>query len=265
MATQALGAWSSLATFVVVCFMMLSSGDFSFLLTLSSMISVFSFLMVAVTVFRNGNADGVSSVMMECYVLVFAGRLMSILRYEGYLPLDKSGDWFYQSCEALGLVLAASICVLCRVRYNFSYDKAADNLHHLALVVPAVVLALLLHPHLNDEMFADVSWTFALYLESITVLPQLAMFVSQNRVTSHISHFLAAQALSRLLSFTFWASSFRELAVPQHSIKQYAGHWVIGIQLLQLIIMGDFVYRYIQCVRKGIPVTELLRDASEFV
>ena len=30
----------------------------------------------------------------------------------GYLPFDKSGDWFYQTCEALGFCLAGTMVSL---------------------------------------------------------------------------------------------------------------------------------------------------------
>jgi hypothetical protein len=31
--------------------------------------------------------------------------------YEGYLPFDKSGDWFYQTCEVLALLMVAGLLV----------------------------------------------------------------------------------------------------------------------------------------------------------
>jgi hypothetical protein len=36
------------------------------------------------------------------------------------------------------------------------------------------------------------------------------------------------------------------------------------MQLLQLIVMGDFIYHYIQCIRKGIS-TQFLLVASDQV
>lgn len=38
-------------------------------------------------------------------------RLTSILVYEGYLPFDKSGDWFYQATEILSLAEVAVLLV----------------------------------------------------------------------------------------------------------------------------------------------------------
>jgi hypothetical protein len=31
--------------------------------------------------------------------------------YEGYLPFDKSGDWFYQTCEVLALLMVAGLLI----------------------------------------------------------------------------------------------------------------------------------------------------------
>merc|ERR1712084_113270 len=107
-------------------------------------------------------------------------------------------------------------------------------------------------------MPSDISWAFALYLESVTVLPQLFMFMKEGSAQPHTAHFLAAQALSRLMSFIFWASSFSELSNPNHHIKQFVGHWVVGIRAFQLVVMGDFIYQYVRCIQKGIPVSEVL-------
>jgi len=250
--------WGGFGAFVVTVFWVFSSGDFSFLLTLSSLVSMFSFLLVAMAVESGKSVKGVSLKMMECYILVFLCRAFAIIPFEGYLPFDKSGDWLYQVCEAFCLCLSGSIVYCCRVQYASTYDPSTDNLNHVWLIAPAAVVSLILHPHLNNFIPSDICWAFALYLESVTVLPQLFMFMKEGKAQSHTSHFLAAQALSRLMSFIFWASSFSELSNKNHPIKQFVGNWVVIIQLIQLVIMGDFIYHYIRCLQQGIPVTEVL-------
>merc|ERR1712083_64321 len=131
-------------------------------------------------------------------------------------------------------------------------------MNHLYIVAPAAAISLVIHPHLNNFLLSDICWAFALYLESVTVLPQLFMFMKEGKAQPHTSHFLAAQALSRLMSFIFWASSFSELSNPDHMIKKYVGNWVVVVQLLQLVVMGDFIYHYVRCVQKGISVSEVL-------
>jgi len=250
--------WGGFFASVIIVFWVFSSGDFSFLLTLSSIVSMFSFLMVAMAVESEKSVKGVSLKMMECYIVVFACRLTAIVPFEGYLPFDKSGDWLYQVCEGFGLCLAGSIVYCCRKQYAQTYDPEVDTFNHLWIIGPAAAVALILHPHLNGFLPTDIAWAFALYLESVTVLPQLFLFMKEGRASPHTAHFLAAQALSRLMSFIFWASSFSELSNPHHTIKQYVGHWVVGVQLLQLCIMGDFIYQYARCIQKGIPISEVL-------
>jgi len=260
--TQGFKVWGSLAATAITVFWVFSSGDFSFLLTLSSLISMFSFLMVAMAIEQGKSVAGVSQKMMECYLVVFFFRLFAIIPFEGYLPFDKSGDWLYQLCEAVALCFAGSIVYCCRVQFPNTYSADTDTLNHFYLIGPAAAVALILHPHLNNFLPSDIAWAFALYLESVTVLPQLFMFMKEGKAAPHTAHFLAAQALSRLMSFIFWASSFSELSNPDHYIKQFVGNWVVVIQLLQLIVMGDFIYHYIQCISKGLPVSELLSSTN---
>lgn len=256
--TEAFKVWGTFFVFVFVVFWLCSSGDFSFLLTLSSIVSMFSFGLVAMKIESGRSVQGVSLKMMECYILIFFGRLCAIVPFEGYLPFDKSGDWLYQACEAVGLCLAGSIVYACRVRYQHTYSPHTDNLYHLWLIVPALAMSLVFHPNLNNFLPSDIAWAFALYLESVAVVPQLFMFCKEGKAQEHTSHFLAAQALAKLMSFIFWASSFSELSNPDHTIKKFVGNWVVAMQLVQLIVMGDFIYQYIRCIQQGIPVTRVV-------
>jgi len=258
MQTEAFKIWGSFFVTVIVVFCLFSSGDFSFLLTLSSLVSVFSFLMVALKIETNRTVKGVSLKMMECYVLIFFGRLCAIVPYEGYLPFDKSGDWFYQLCEGIGFCLACGIVYFIRARHESTYDPSTDTLNNLYLIGPAFAVALIFHPNLNNNLPTDIAWAAALYLESVAVLCQLFMFMKEGQAQPHTSHFLAAQALAKLMSFIFWASSFSELSNPNHYIKAFVGNWVVAMQLVQLIVMGDFIHHYIRCIQKGIPVSQLL-------
>lgn len=38
-------------------------------------------------------ASSVSLKTLQAYLFVFSFRLVSIMRHEGYLPYDRSGDW----------------------------------------------------------------------------------------------------------------------------------------------------------------------------
>ncbi|KAH0486522.1 MAG: hypothetical protein KVP17_000467 [Porospora cf. gigantea B] len=254
-------AWVALFGLVVLVYFFLSDGDFSFLLTMSSLISMFSFLMVFVKIERIKSVAGVSSRMMECYVILLAARLCSIIPFEGYLPWDRSGDWLYQTAEVLSLFLSTVIVYSCRKRYVHTYDDNGDSINHLYIALPAFLLSLILHPSLNAFMPADIAWTFALYLEALASLPQLFMFTREGKVEPFMSHFLGGQALSKVCSFVFWLSTYQELNDPSKSMKSYVGVWVIVMQSLQLLVMGDFIYHYVRCLSRGVPVQFLLNES----
>ena len=259
-----LAFWGIFLVSGMVLMWLFSDWDFSLLLTLSSLTSMFAFLMVAAKIDSSKSARGVSLRMFECYLLVAICRLIAILPFQAYLPYDKTGDWLYQVVEVISFVLVCATVYMLRIRYAASYEAESDKFPHVYLMGGALILALLFHPSLNSSMPIDVSWTFALYLEAVTVLPQLLMFQRSGKVETFTSHFLAAQALSRVLSFVFWSHSHQELNDNSRSLKSYVGWWVLGMQFVQLIVMADFVYYYVRCIRKGISVQYIML-ASETV
>eukprot|EP00914_Ancora_sagittata_P005642 GHVO01011500.1.p1 GENE.GHVO01011500.1~~GHVO01011500.1.p1 ORF type:complete len:219 (+),score=17.95 GHVO01011500.1:80-736(+) len=215
--------------------------------------------MVCLKIELSKSAAGVSLRMFECYLILIFARLCSIIPHEGYLPYDRSGDWLYQSIESLSLCLAGTVVYLCRMRHAKTYDSRTDTFKHVLLILPTAVLAFLLHPSLNNYLPSDICWAFALYLESVACLPQLFMFQKRGKVEPFTSHFLASQALSKLLQFIFWCSSYSELNSDQDKPwKSYAGHWVVLLQGGQLLMMADFIYHYIRCITRGISVEYIL-------
>eukprot|EP00434_Breviolum_minutum_P017169 symbB.v1.2.015156.t1/scaffold1117.1/size136927/7 len=177
-----------------------------------------------------------------------------------------------QQVEQIETLTLLMIFTLSRVN-----AEDTDTFQHLYLGVGALGLSLIFHPNLNGFLPSDIGWAFALYLESVAVLCQLYMFMKEGRAQEFTSHFLAAQArkknsvtsspplvqctgeaMAKVMSFIFWASSFSELSDPNHHIKAFVGNWVVCAQLIQLLIMGDFIYHYMRCIQKGIPVSQLL-------
>ena len=253
-------AWIGFCLAVLIIFLFLSDGDYSFMLTLSSFIGMFSFVMVIFCIERGKNSKGISLKMFDCYLVLLFFRLFSIIFYDGYLPYDRTGDWFYQTTEAFSFIFCCTLSFLCRVRYRDTYDSANDSLNPFLLIIPSLLLSLVIHPSLNSFMPADASWTFALYLEATACLPQLFMFQKQQKVEPFMTHFLAGQALSKVVSFLFWISCYTELNDPTKKLKSYIGIWVIVLQIIQLIVMGDFIHHYIRCITRGVPVEFILTE-----
>jgi len=135
-------------------------------------------------------------------------------------------------------------------KYVHSYQAQQDTLTLAVPVIAAAVLAALVHPDLNNFYPADVSWTFALYLETFSMLPQLFMMTKiGGEVEALTSHYVASVAASKFFTFVFWLFSFKELA-PRSGIN-FAGWAVMIAYLSQLLMFADFFYHYVVSIRRG--------------
>ena len=64
-------------------------------------------------------------------------------------------------------------------KYEISYNSDLDSIKYYYVLPLTLVLACLFHPSLNANFFGDVAWTFALYTESLALMPQLYLFMKK--------------------------------------------------------------------------------------
>lgn len=64
-------------------------------------------------------------------------------------------------------------------KYEISYNADLDSIKFYYILPLTFILACLFHPSLNANFFGDVSWTFALYTESVAMMPQLYLFMKK--------------------------------------------------------------------------------------
>jgi len=260
--------WGTFITFVLFVYHFLSDGDFSFLLTLGAISCCFAVMTLTFKIVTQKSSKGISLKSLQLYALVFFFRLCSILVYEGYLPFDRSGDWLYQTIEAIALVMTMINIGLILGPFNstysahldvFGYYKSVPSAFGIVwIVVPCFLLALLVHPSLNGNVMTDLSWTFSCYLETFAMVPQLFLFTkkkSQNAVVEDFtSHFVFALGCGRLLHFIFWLSSYHELNDSQVSGGSWAGYVVVSFQFLQMLLMAKYFYHYLKSAATGAPL-----------
>jgi ER lumen protein retaining receptor len=115
----------------------------------------FGFGLLNYKMWMGRTAGGVSVKTLELYSLTFFFRLLSIMRHQGYLPFDKTGDWFYHVVETMSLlsVILALYGIFMPMisTYAEKHDRFG-NLHIpsefgvLYLLVPCIILAIIFHP-----------------------------------------------------------------------------------------------------------------------
>jgi len=255
--------WLGFFTASLFVYFLLSGGDFSFLMTYGAMSRMFGFGILNVKTFKSQRATGVSVKTLQLYTIVFFFRLTSIIRHEGYLPYDKSGDWLYHAIEIMALIFTASALWACMMPYNRTYQKDVDTFGEMHvppgfgavyLAIPIFFLACFIHPNLNVDFLSDMAWTYAMYLESVALIPQLYMFQKQQAGVVELltAHFVAALGFGRVLEFCFWIYSYNELATASGS--KLPGYLALFSQFMQLVLMLDFFWYYFMAVKNATPL-----------
>jgi len=236
---------------LIVCFAgrFVSDHAFSALITLGAAIQLLGFCLLRLKMRKQKGAAGMSSRTLQMFAVTYVFRLYSTLQYNGYLPVDRSGDWAYQLIEVLALCVVISLLVAMHTKYEATYEKEADTCAIHYFVIGCLLMSYFVHPDLNRRKVPDIAWTSALYMEAVSMVPQLYMMAKKGgEVESLASHYIACVFVCRLMMISFWLHTYTEL-LPRGATFNFAGYGVVGAQLLQLVLFGDFMYYYVKSIR----------------
>lgn len=221
---------------------LVSAKDFSAIVTLSSLVQCFAFVILSVKVHVTKCVAGLSSRTLQMFVLFYAFRLTSTWLNGGYNPVDPTGDYVYQAIDTASLGLVLYLLYGLHKTHVLSYQEEHDTLPLLPLVVPCCVLAFFVHGSFSGCQFFDIVWATSTNLETFTMLPQLWMMGKMGgTVDGMTSHFVAATLLSTVLTFTWWWHISPELEKRGPCLIAKV---VTVFQMLKLLLSGDFMYYY---------------------
>ena len=245
--------WSSIIIVITLIFIFISSKDFSFFLVLSSLVQTCAFIIILLKVTNYQSCSGLSANTLICYAILLFARLTSTLFYPGYLPSDSSGSWLYQLSDITSLLICILLIYLIYIKYRETSDIMSDGkVPFYVLAITSYILAIIFRSSLNNNAFCDINWAFSMYLEAFAIFPQILLFtIKKGQIESFTSHYVALCGLSRLFSLIFWYDTYEELFTDQVYFGRYVGYFIIGSQILQLIIMADYYYLYFKSILKG--------------
>jgi len=227
----------------------LTDWKFSAVITLSAAVQCLGFCLLRLKIRQQHGAQGISSRSLQLFAVMYVCRLFSTLQFNGYLPVDRTGDWVYQTCEVCALAVIVSVLASVHSQHEGSYEKENDTCAIMPFLIGCVFLSTLVHPSLNNRRIPDIAWTAALYLESIAMVPQLFLMTKKGgEVESLASHYVACVFVSRILMMSFWINSYAELK-PKGSDFNWPGYGVMGAQALQVVLFADFMWYYVKGLR----------------
>mmetsp|Transcript_4837 Transcript_4837/g.6268 ORF Transcript_4837/g.6268 Transcript_4837/m.6268 type:complete len:228 (-) Transcript_4837:908-1591(-) len=208
---------------------------------------VFSILVLLLRLRVGRNAQGISVRTHELYLVVFITR---------YLDIFTKFYSIYNSAMKV-LFLASTASIIYTIKYKepikTTYDKAQDSfLHWKFAVLPCAVIAVITHmigSGMEKFDLTELLWTFSIYLESVSILPQLIVLQRYREVENLTGNYVFFMGAYRALYIVNWV-------YRANTEKGYQHHWVVYFcGVLQTLLYADFFYYYVKAKSKGGKLT----------
>jgi len=229
---------------IFVGYHMASDGVFSSIVTLASVIQFLGLILTMMKINQLGGFGILSMKSLQLYVVVYVMRLVCTLFNEGYLPIDQSGDWAYQTADIFSLLVILFLLFKSRGNPTVREEKPFPMFW---CILGCVVLAIFIHPCHNLGTWSDVSWTASVYLECFVMIPQLRLIATSNNVEALTSHSIACTFCYRALNFYFWLICRREL-IRTRCPTHLPAYVVVGALAIQTILLLDFMFYYLRAL-----------------
>jgi len=219
-----------------------SDKGYSSVLTLGAGTQFFGFMMLIHKVHRQKSVAGISRRSLETYALVLMVKLTSTLFRQGYLPVDRSGDWVYQLGDIASLAAVLHLMIEMHTTYKATYQEEYDTLDVTRCYPICVLMAIFIHGDLNNSFVFDTIWTLHMNLDTVAMIPQLWLIARLGEVEGMTSHWVFCMVFSRACSFSFWFYGFREL--KRGNSINLCGWQLVLAHAIQLLLATDFLYYY---------------------
>lgn len=160
------------------------------------------------------------------------------------------------------LTLVATAWVIYTMRFTdmkATYQQEQDTVRLYHVVLPCLVLALMAHPSTTHWLLFRVLWAFCVYVEAVSVLPQLRMMQNAKVVERFTAHYVFALGLSRFFSCAHWILQILE--GNKYLLQALgSGLWpamVLISEIVQTFILADFCFYYVKSYAEGSGVVRL--------
>ncbi|OMO65948.1 ER lumen protein retaining receptor [Corchorus capsularis] len=106
------------------------------------------------------------------------------------------------------LIFTAWVIFMIRFKLKSTYINELDNFPIKYLVVPCLILSTLIHPYTSQIYVSDPFWAFCVYLESVSVMPQLRMMQNAKMIEPFTAHYVFALGVARFFGCAHWIIKF---------------------------------------------------------
>ena len=189
-------------------------------------------VILVVKILMTGSVSGLSGKTQVFYALVFTTR---------YLDLLTVFISYYNTVMKCAFIFLTYLTVvLIYYKYRSSYDNKNDSHWTLIILIPAALLSCLIN---HEFSFMEVTWTFSIYLEAVTMIPQTIMLCRTGECETITMHYVFVLGLYRAFYIANWADRYYN--------EGFYDLVAISGGILQTVIYFPFFYLYFTKARKG--------------
>ncbi|KMZ66291.1 putative ER lumen protein retaining receptor [Zostera marina] len=146
------------------------------------------------------------------------------------------------------------VIYMIRFRLKSTYMIDQDDFSHVYMIAPCAILPFIFHPRTDHYFLYEYLWAFCVYMESISVLPQLRLIQNMMFVEPITAHYVFALGIARLFNCTQWALQLLGTHGGLLTFMAYDEPWpamVLISEIVQTFILADFCYYYIKSILGG--------------
>ncbi|KAK1348916.1 ER lumen protein retaining receptor [Heracleum sosnowskyi] len=169
--------------------------------------------------------------------------------------------------DSLTLLFTLWVIYMIRFKLRASYMAELDTTPLYYVVVPCALLSIFVHPYTKHPLITRILWAFCVYLESISVLPQLRLMQKAKLIEPFTAHYVFALGISRFLGCAHWVISVYETAGTYLFLFGSGLFWlptVLLSEVVQTFILADFCYYYMRSVVNGQLLVSLSNGTCKY-
>ncbi|KAJ8283945.1 hypothetical protein COCON_G00027950 [Conger conger] len=189
-------------------------------------------IILLLKIWKTRSCAGISGKSQILFALVFTTRYLDLLT--SFISLYNT------SMKVIYIGCSYATVYMIYAKFKATYDGNHDTFRVEFLVVPVGGLAFLVN---HDFSPLEILWTFSIYLESVSILPQLFMISKTGEAETITTHYLFFLGLYRALYLINWIWRFY--------FEGFFDMIAIVAGVVQTILYCDFFYLYVTKVLKG--------------
>jgi len=248
-----IAAYLAFGAFAMTVYHFVAQREFSSILTMAVIAQAMAISFLCVQVLRNKNVKGISVGALVLDGLSVAMRMPATTWSEGYLPMDKTGDYLFQTVDFFSLTMILFLLHRVLVVHRSSYEAAEDSFGVGPLIFGCFGLAAMFHGNAADNPVYDTCWMAGLFCGVAAVLPKLWLIQQTGGWAEALTcHYIAAMGVSRAMSGLFmWEARADVTCFKWHDSFDHCIIFILGAHLVHVLLLADFLWCYLSAALRG--------------